>query len=87
MKKIYYVYVIKGKNRYYAGSTTDIAQRLKEHNSGKTKSLKNKGPFNIIHLERFLSKTEAIKREHKIKSFKGGNAFKKLIQAPSSSLV
>ena len=77
---MYYVYVIKGRKRYYIGSTKDAAKRLKEHNSGKTTSLKRQAPFQIVYLEKCGSKTEAIQREHKIKSFKGGNAFKKILQ-------
>ena len=86
---MYYVYVMKGQTKYYIGSTADIDKRIKEHNSGKTRSLKNKGPFRLVYSERFNSKTEALKREHQIKSFKGGNAFKKLINkaSPSSSLA
>ena len=86
---MYYVYIIKGQRQYYVGSTQNIAKRLKEHKFGKTKSLRNKGPFKIVYLEKVASKTEAIKKERRIKSFKGGNAFKKLIDnaSPSSSLA
>ncbi len=33
----------------------------------------------MVYYEKFSSKREAIKREKQIKSYKGGNAFKKLI--------
>ena len=86
---MYYVYIRKGQTRSYIGSTKDVTKRLKEHSSKKTKSLKNQRPFKIVYLEKAASKTEAIRREHHIKSFKGGNAFKKLINtaSPSSSLA
>lgn len=33
----------------------------------------------FVHTEEFITKTDALKRELEIKSYKGGNAFKKLI--------
>jgi len=33
----------------------------------------------LVHKETFKSKKEALSRENKIKAYKGGNAFKKLI--------
>ena len=40
-----------------------------------------KGDWIIIHQEKFKSGIEAKRREMLIKSYKGGNAFKKLIAA------
>jgi putative endonuclease len=78
---MYFVYIIQSqKNKcFYIGSTQDLDRRLKEHESGKTRSLKNKGPFEIVRIEKFFEKSEAIKREHQIKKYKGGRAFKNLI--------
>lgn len=56
-----------------------MAGRFKQHEHGKTRLLKNRGPFDIIRVEEFASKGEAIKRERQIKRYKGGEAFKKLI--------
>jgi len=77
-----YVYVIRSlKNkRYYIGSTNNLERRLKEHNHNKIKSLKNKGPFVLVYKEEYKTLREARQRERKIKSYKGGNAFKKLIR-------
>lgn len=81
MIESYYVYVIRsGRNRrYYVGSCGDIDNRLREHNSGETKSTKYGIPWKIIYTERFATEKEAYRREREIKSYKGGNAFKKLI--------
>jgi putative endonuclease len=78
---MYYTYVIQSQknNRYYIGSTKDLNRRLLEHNSNNTQSLKNKGPYKLVYKESFLTVTEARKREKEIKSYKGGNAFKKLL--------
>ncbi|MBI4723385.1 MAG: GIY-YIG nuclease family protein [Candidatus Stahlbacteria bacterium] len=79
-KENYYVYVLKdAKGHYYIGSTKNIERRLNEHNSGKTKSLKYRRPVKLIYYELFDTYAEAYKREFIIKSYKGSNAFKKLL--------
>ena len=76
------VYVIKGEKdrRYYIGYTNDIKTRLAFHNTGKNGSTKNRGPFSVVYLEEFKDRKEALARERKIKSYKGGNEFKKLLE-------
>jgi len=78
---MYYVYIIQsGKDeRYYIGSISNIEVRLAFHNEGKNKSKKHRRPFKIIHLESTENKKDALRREREIKSYKGGNEFKKLI--------
>ena len=56
-----------------------MERRLFEHNHNNTQSLKNKGPFILIYKEQFINKLDATKRERQIKSYKGGNEFKKLL--------
>ncbi|HUY69712.1 MAG TPA: GIY-YIG nuclease family protein [Candidatus Tyrphobacter sp.] len=77
----YYVYIIQSKKtgRYYIGLTSDIEERLRHHNSGANKSTKGRGPWVLIHKELYKTKREAWERERQIKSYKGGEAFKKLI--------
>ena len=76
-----YVYVLKSlKNaKHYIGYTNNIERRLEDHNRGKNRSLRNKGPFEIIYREPFQNRLGAIKREKQIKKFKGGEALKRLI--------
>ena len=65
---------------YYIGSTENLRKRLNEHNRGKTRSLRHRRPLGIIHFEVFDTREEAETREKQIKSWKGGDAFKVLIQ-------
>jgi putative endonuclease len=65
--------------RHYIGSTNDLRRRVLEHNRGQTKSTSQKGNWEIIYTEKYDSSIEAKRRESQIKSYKGGNAFKKLI--------
>jgi len=78
---MFFTYIIKSTTtgRYYIGSTSNIDQRIHSHNLGYTKSLKNKGPFLLVYKECFETRKEAYKREKQIKSYKSGEAFKKLI--------
>ncbi len=80
---MYTVYILKSSSltkKYYVGFTQDLVQRLNQHNNNQTRSLKNKGPFEVVHTEQYDNPTEARKRELQIKRYKGGLAFKKLIE-------
>jgi putative endonuclease len=78
---MYWVYIlqIKKSGRYYIGQTQDIAKRLDKHSRGETKSLKNRGEFELVYVEKVSSRAEAMRRERQIKSYKGGVAFKRLL--------
>ena len=80
---MFYVYVIQSipKGRYYIGSTKKVDARLKSHNSGANRSTKPYRPWRIVHTEELPDKTSALIRELQIKSYKGGRAFKALIQS------
>ena len=78
---MYFVYILKSLTvlRYYIGSSENVARRLSDHNSGKVKSTKAYKPWEVVYLEKFNIKSDALKREKQIKSYKSGNAFKKLL--------
>jgi len=77
----YYVYILQSlkDNKYYIGSSSNIDERLAFHNSGRQRSTKNRAPFVLIYSEELTDKVVALKREKQIKSYKGGEAFKRLI--------
>jgi putative endonuclease len=79
---MYFVYIIKSINihRYYIGSTENVEKRLSYHNSGKVRSTKAFRPWELVHTEPYDDRTDAVKREKQIKSYKGGMAFKKLLK-------
>ncbi len=79
---MYFVYILKsGKTgTYYTGYSNDVECRLQEHNRGRTKSLRKHIPLEIVHIEEYSFIKDAIKRERQIKSYKSGEAFKKLVQ-------
>ncbi len=77
---MWYVYVIKGINSgHYIGCSNNFQRRLSEHNHGYSLATKNNIPWILVHLEEFNNQKDAYFREKQIKSYKGGSAFKKLL--------
>jgi len=77
---MFFVYALKSlkDNHLYIGLSSDPERRLLEHNSGKTKSTRQRRPFKIIHLESFPTRTMARKREIYLKSGSGREFLKVL---------
>lgn len=63
---MYYVYVLVSKINHstYIGSTKDLKQRVKDHNTkhGGTYT-KRYAPYNLVFYEAFLDKRDATKQE------------------------
>jgi len=78
---MYFVYILKSlrDNKYYIGSTSNVEARLAYHNAGRQRSTKHRIPFELVYKEEYPTKEEALRREKQIKSYKGGEAFKKLV--------
>ncbi|PIP50701.1 MAG: endonuclease [Candidatus Tagabacteria bacterium CG_4_10_14_0_2_um_filter_40_13] len=77
-----YVYILKSlKNKkYYIGSTEDLERRIKEHNNGQGGIFsKINGPWELVSFKKCRSIQEARLQEKKVKSYKSGEAFKKII--------
>ena len=68
----YFSYIIESEKskRWYYGHSIDLERRVIEHNTGQTKSTKNKGPWKLIFKRQFDSKLEAIKFELELKKLK-----------------
>ncbi len=78
---MYTVYILYSKKieKYYIGSTKDIHQRVIHHNAGLSRWTKQGIPWILVYTETYVTRGEAVKREAKIKSYKGGNEFRKLL--------
>lgn len=77
-----YVYILQSaKNgKYYIGSTVDLERRIKEHKTiGGGIFSKINGPWRLIRYKQLASIEGAREEEKKVKSYKSGNAFKKII--------
>ncbi|KKS10170.1 hypothetical protein A2643_01000 [Candidatus Nomurabacteria bacterium RIFCSPHIGHO2_01_FULL_39_220] len=78
----YFVYILYSQkdHKLYVGCTSDLEQRLKEHNSRKVTATKNKIPLVVIHSEKFEDKTKAFNRERFLKSLWSGKLKKKILK-------
>ena len=75
---MYIVYVLKSEKdgNLYIGCTSDIDNRLAQHNNGKVKSTKHRIPFKLIYTEKFEDKYQAFRTEKMYKTAKGKRILK-----------
>jgi putative endonuclease len=80
-RMVFFAYILKSVNHdfYYKGHCKDIEERLKQHNSGMTKSIVPYLPFIVIYFESFDSLEQAIRRERYFKSAAGRRFLKSKI--------
>ena len=75
----YSVYILKSyKGKYYVGATSNLDNRIKQHNKGKVKSTKSNRPWMLIYAEPCSTLSEALKREKEIKNWKSRKAIERL---------
>ena len=78
---MYYVYVLKSEKdgMLYTGVTKDINRRMREHQAGKTRSLRNRRPLVLVYSETYTTKREAMARERYFKTPEGGTLKQRLV--------
>lgn len=64
-----FIYIIKCKDEsLYTGWTNDLEARIQAHNEGRgAKYTKGRGPVELLYIEEFDTKEEAMKREFELK--------------------
>ena len=82
-----YILVSEKTGRLYIGQTQHIDVRVEEHNSGKTKSTKNKGPWKLMYKKSFSTRKEAVGLEMKLKRWKSKIKVIEWIEKESSGKV
>jgi putative endonuclease len=77
---VYYVYALVSEkfNRIYVGLTKNLDLRIKEHNSGRTKSTKHFKPWKLLYSEEANNLGEARLREKELKTGHGREFLKSL---------
>ena len=76
---MYYVYLIQSEtetNQRYIGYSTDLKQRLSEHNSGKSKHTSKYMPWKLVSYHAFADQRKAQEFEYYLKTG-SGQAFAK----------
>jgi putative endonuclease len=79
---MFYVYLLESEkdNTWYVGYTTDLKDRLANHNYGGNTSTKTRRPFKLIYFEGYLNKKDALGREDFLKSGAGHRFIKKQLK-------
>ena len=69
----YYVYVLLSQKDglFYTGYTSNLTNRLEEHNSGRVPSTKERRPLKLIYWEGCMNQQDATRREKYLKSGDG----------------
>ena len=77
----YCVYILFSHKDHlmYTGFTTNIEERVKNHNDGKTKSTAPRRPLELIFCEFYLFEADARKREMYFKTTAGKKAVKLML--------
>jgi predicted GIY-YIG superfamily endonuclease len=82
---MFYVYVLENpKGRLYIGHTDDLVRRLEQHNSPEGKGHLGKythrnGPWKLFESETFDTRSEAMRREKQLKSWKSPGKVRALL--------
>ena len=81
---MHYVYVIQDESGgFYLGCTSDLRQRLIDHNNGRNKSTKGR-TWNIVYYEAYVTVKAARQREYRLKH--GGRSKQLLFERIRNSL-
>ncbi|MFB6243461.1 MAG: GIY-YIG nuclease family protein [Halobaculum sp.] len=86
MSDDHYVYVLScADGSLYTGYTTDPERRVAEHDAGEgAKYTRGRTPVELVHVERFDSRSAAMSREHEIKSL-SRSAKERLVEGTTDS--
>ena len=78
---MYYVYIIYSAklNKKYIGSTQNLRKRLLQHKQKQTPFTRTASDWSLIYYETFLSKKDALAEEKFLKSGKGRDRLKFLL--------
>lgn len=79
----YYVYLIRNAldKGWYIGFTSDLNQRIKDHNDGKGgRTTRQKKHWRLIYFEGYRNKADALGREKFLKSGSGRKYLKKQLK-------
>ena len=83
----FYLYILYSEKRtkYYVGSTENLEDRIKKHNTNHKGFKGGIGDWKYVYTENFDSKSEAQLREREIKSWKSKKLIVNLISSSAGS--
>jgi putative endonuclease len=83
---MFFVYVLRNSStgRNYTGFTSNLTQRIGQHNAGITKSTKNRGFWELVYQEEYSTRAEAMRRERQLKSGQGREELSRILTEVAS---
>ncbi|MFC1223810.1 GIY-YIG nuclease family protein [Pedobacter sp. BG31] len=83
---MFYAYILysKTRNKYYIGSTINLTERLKKHNTNHAGFTCHTGDWCIVWFEAFDNLRDARLKERQIKNWKSRIMIEKLISSAES---
>jgi putative endonuclease len=79
MRSVYVLRSLRNGKRYVGCTGQAVTIRLRQHNSGRSRWTSQNGPFELLHVETFAEKGEAMRREKFLKSGAGRQELKVLL--------
>jgi len=78
---MYVVYILYSSSidQYYIGHTSNLKDRLRRHNAGRSKATKHGIPWEVKYTQPFTTKSLAYRRELQLKAMKSKVFIKNLI--------
>lgn len=75
---MYYTYVLRSDkdSKLYVGCTSDLKQRVSEHNKGLVDATRPRRPLQLVYYEACLDQSKAFQREKYFKTGFGRNFLK-----------
>ncbi|WP_077303887.1 GIY-YIG nuclease family protein [Terribacillus halophilus] len=83
------VYILKCKDEsLYTGYTNALANRLKQHATGKgAKYTRGRGPFILVYLQLFGTRQAALREEYRIKQLSKQQKWKLILEGGSHHAI
>ena len=77
----FFVYIIQSLStrKFYIGQTNNLEERLRRHNTGRSKYTRNKGPWKLVGFKTFETRKEAMSFERKLKRLSREEALRKIL--------
>jgi putative endonuclease len=79
---MFYVYILQSEKdkKLYIGFTSNLKERVKNHNLGLNLSTKYRIPLKLIYYETYLNEKDARSKERFYKSGRGHELIKKILK-------
>ena len=75
---MFFVYVLRNpQGRLYVGFTEDLSRRVGQHQEGEGGWTRGKVPWKLVESEGFADRSEALRRERKLKRGKQNQKLRK----------